>query len=500
MIGALAIIAMSLAAEAASGISNDVYWLLHAAGRVLDGAVLYRDVVDTNPPLSVWIYLPIAFVARTTGIAPVLVLRGGITLFALAILFFADRVWRRAGSTHATRLLLAGVGLVATLTLPLAAFGQREHFVFLLSLPYVAAAVLRYQGVELSRWNRIFAGVLLGVAVALKPFYGILWVSVEATLLIRIRRRAPVRVSPESLAVLAVGIVYLLLAVTVGGEFLRVLPVVLDLYPRYAPEPLGALVLRYPFVWFTLGALLIAALSRQVAGGALPTVLGVAVGAQLIAALLQAKGYPYHFYPASASALLLLGSIAGSVPRASRVTRLVVTTALAVPIAYLLAAALRLGLGPLPVERRALANLQAVTGPTAGRSVAALSPKTGLAMWVAAYGGGRWIMRHSCLWVPVTIYDGTVLDAAGEWMHSPDSMPPAERWFFDGTVDDLTRYRPDVLIVQLPQGDPRDVRRGIDWIQYFGQDARFRELLAEYHEIGQAEGYAVYRRTSAGST
>ena len=48
-----ALIAVSLTAELASYARPDIGFLLDAAGRVLDGAKLYVDVVEINPPLIV---------------------------------------------------------------------------------------------------------------------------------------------------------------------------------------------------------------------------------------------------------------------------------------------------------------------------------------------------------------------------------------------------------------------------------------------------------------
>lgn len=499
-VAASLLVALSITAEAASGVSNDVYWLLHAADRLLDGAVLYRDVVDTNPPLSVWIYLPAAFTARLTGLSGIAVMRGFVVLAGVAALVASDQSLRRAGLSQGARLVIGATAAIAVFTLPLAAFGQREHLVLLLSLPYVTSAVARAgggtAGIPVSR--RLLDGVLLGLGIALKPFYAALWLGTELLLARRGRQEGPRRLL-ESAAVVAVGAVYVVLAFTVAGDFQEVLPVLLELYPRYEPEPAGALLGRYPFVWFA-GASLAAGLAARGAGarGPLPAVLAVAALGTLIAALVQGKGYPYHFYPATAYALLLLGGIVAALPSRARIARFVAVAGLALPLAYVLAAAMRLALGPLPAERRALANLQAAAGPIAGRSVAALSPKTGLAMWLAAYGNGRWALRHSCMWVPVTIYEGSRLDPDGAWMNPPDEMTSEERWFFEGTVVDLTRHRPDFLLVQLPQADPLDVRRGIDWIRYFGQDERFRTLLTEYDEVGRAEGYAVLRHRGGG--
>ncbi len=42
----------------------DVSYFLVADGRILDGAVPYVDILETNPPLAFWITLPAVWLAR----------------------------------------------------------------------------------------------------------------------------------------------------------------------------------------------------------------------------------------------------------------------------------------------------------------------------------------------------------------------------------------------------------------------------------------------------
>jgi hypothetical protein len=51
-------------AELASVARSDIAFLLYAAGRVLDGARLYLDVVEINPPLIIALNLPAVLLAR----------------------------------------------------------------------------------------------------------------------------------------------------------------------------------------------------------------------------------------------------------------------------------------------------------------------------------------------------------------------------------------------------------------------------------------------------
>src|SRR3982074_742810 len=47
--------------------NTDVSWLLTVGERILDGQRLYVDVIETNPPMAVLVYLPAIIIARAVG-------------------------------------------------------------------------------------------------------------------------------------------------------------------------------------------------------------------------------------------------------------------------------------------------------------------------------------------------------------------------------------------------------------------------------------------------
>src|SRR6202035_1663881 len=51
-------------------VNLDVSWLLVAGERVLEGQKLYVDIVEINPPMAVFAYLPGIALARALGVDP----------------------------------------------------------------------------------------------------------------------------------------------------------------------------------------------------------------------------------------------------------------------------------------------------------------------------------------------------------------------------------------------------------------------------------------------
>jgi hypothetical protein len=69
-------------------LNHDVAWFLFAANRFLDGAELYRDIVEVNPPLVIYHSVAPVAVARLTGLEPITCLMVYVFLligFSLAI-------------------------------------------------------------------------------------------------------------------------------------------------------------------------------------------------------------------------------------------------------------------------------------------------------------------------------------------------------------------------------------------------------------------------------
>ena len=51
-------------------LNTDVSWLLVLCERMLDGQQLYRDIIEINPPMAAFAYLPGVALARVLGVDP----------------------------------------------------------------------------------------------------------------------------------------------------------------------------------------------------------------------------------------------------------------------------------------------------------------------------------------------------------------------------------------------------------------------------------------------
>ena len=87
---------------------QDQTWLLYAAARVLDGTQLYGPrLVETNPPLIIWLSTLPAWLAIHLHLQPLLVLQSLVTLLIVLSSVWSVRILRAAGVLRGRTATLA---------------------------------------------------------------------------------------------------------------------------------------------------------------------------------------------------------------------------------------------------------------------------------------------------------------------------------------------------------------------------------------------------------
>jgi hypothetical protein len=223
-----------------------------------------------------------------------------------------------------------------------------------------------------------------------------------------------------------------------------------------------------------------------------------------LAAVLQHKGWRYHFYPAFAVALWLLVLVAADVrrPLGRRVERLYaalcVAVVVAVAVATLGACASQSVIPRDPrwdVDPDQHRLTPIVRRDAAGGSVAVLSWSIASAYPLAIEAGVPVASRFPSLWSLGAVYWGAVRSDSPLRYHERAEMGSLERYVNDAVVQDLEAGRPRVLLVLRPGLDRREwgLRR-IDFLSYFLRDRRFQSLFERYRYSAQVGEYWVFTR------
>jgi len=505
---AFALVTVTLCAQLARTAPPDMAFLLYAAGRVLDGAKLYRDVVEINPPLIVWLNVPIVLLARATHLSEFLVYRVASTAAVWALFLLCYRIMRWYVFPDQPAYGRYCLLLLCFALFPLAAedLGQREHLVLALLAPYILAVTARLRGREPAGREGLGIGVLAGIAIALKPHFALAWLALEVFRW----TRGSLRLTPEFGGVLLFLVGYATTVILVTPEFLAMAGALGPLYLRYLQAPFYSLFVLAPGALLVVVALLAAAVMRPSSRNPLLwALLATEVVACFLAGVAQQKGLRYHFYPAFALAFVLLGLVAidapGIAPSLSR--RLygrVAGVLTATIVLVVLGAAIVDVAGGSPADRRARAQLEDLAGfvrAHAGeRPVAVLSYHIAAAFPLVNYAGVSLASRFPHLWLfPASYWDA--LEADGPLVYHPVAqMRPPERYLWDAVHEDLLQAQPGLILVLRPARDvARNGLRRLNYIRYFERDPALATLFSRYQLLATKGEYDVYARLPDGA-
>jgi len=488
---ALAVIAgaagacVGLLGEWRSPLNGDAAWILYCAGRMLDSARLYRDIVEINPPLVFWLNVPVVWAARLAGLSEGLLFRLVVVLLATAALGLSARLlplaWRN-GSRLGPLAVLVGLSIVL-LPMPAGYFGQREHLTLALVLPYLFAAAAEAQGRRPSRGLCLTVGFAAALGFALKPHFLVVWFGVMLYGWARERRRYR-WLGPMNLTI-GVGLVAYGLAVLIASpEYLGLVSTLGGAYQRFSARPVLAILTRDSLPLSVLATLAVyVAFRRAVREPVFADHLAIAAGGFLLAVVLQGKGFGYHYLAAIGTSVLLLATILFG--RSDRAGPLLSATAVACAALVLVGtlwpfcyATLRRARGILsPVDAAMVETAAMIRSRAAGRPIAVLSPRLADAFPLVLYSGTTWGLRVPNLWC----------------IQSVAAETPAERWCVGSVGEDLERQRPELVLVRRwsPEG-PADL--GFDFMAPLRADPRFEREFSWYEPVDTVADFEMYRR------
>ena len=493
----------------------DVSWPLYLAERMLEGAQQGRDFFEVNPPLFLWLSIPPVLLQRLLGLPAwhgtlVLVLLS--TALSLAI---ARTLLKVIEPDPARRQWLLVGAAFALLVLPGLNFTQREHLALVFTLPYVVLVAVRAAGKPVPLGLALLVGGMGGVGFSLKPHFVIPWVLLEAYLLSRLKWASLRR--PEGVVVVGYGITYLVAVLILVPAYLPMALRFAPYYTRYLDNGiLGALVLTSPWL---LAAITVWVAHRALAGNHDPLRdgLGLAVAGFLAAALVQAKGFGYHYLGAQGFALILLIRVALSVVRGKGwypsvlLVRFSPILALGVILSYGTGVVRDVGASGSPDQRR-FAGLDPnyarlvsrVRVQAQGGTIFVFSTNPAVGWPLTSAAGARWGSRYMSLWPLAALYDRELWSAPNRIV-DPRPLKARtgfEREFLEETLADLEHTPPRLLVVLEPDSTISGWGGAwrFDYLAYFSADPRFARILDNYREVEVVAGYHLLLRSAPAGT
>lgn len=452
----LAVIALAVVIRLFAPLDPNIDWLISNNRAFLHGAALYHDIVETNPPMAVFIYLPAALVEHWTGWAAEAVFTVMVLLAGMASAVFFSR------SLKSDSRWTLPVTLFVVLIAPLSAFGEREHVATILMLPLFGVLIRRASG-EASGWPAIIAsGLLAGMAPMIKPYFAL--GIITACLWLAFRRRnlrglfAPEAMIAAAMTLMIAALVWLYLPAYPR----EVLPLLMDVYAPLR-RPLG------DFIWSTnvqacvIAVILLYLAMRGRRAEPLTGVLLAGAAGFFIAFLIQGRGWSYHAWPAVA--LLMLAAVS-AVPMVKGRERIYALSAVVAALFNLTTYMYFPGAGYGGV-RLVTPIRAAVKAPSVMSITSDLTPGHP----ITADVGGSWAGTYSSRWI--TVNAGRLL------ARHPDAETRArlESWLaYDRRITnhDLATRRPDIVLVGIG---------GRDWRKWIAADTETARLMADYRPL-----------------
>ncbi len=467
-------------------INHDTAWYLLATREWLEGARLYVDIFEVNPPLNFYLTVPPLILSDLTGMSgpnaqyTVICAAMGISLLACLRLLPEDL------AHSAPRSAVALLGLAVGMVMPaMNDIAQREQVMLILVAPWLVAQLPRRD--PLPRRTLIALSAVAGIGICLKPFFLLIPAAVTLWQVAAARSLRPV-LSAENLTMGAVGLAYVGAAWALHPEYFReVVPLARDVYGAIAlPEDrtLGfLLVTAAPFSLFALVFL---------SGRNVPPGTGLFVAASLgglAAYIIQWNGFRYHAIPFEGFALMACFRVLAN---ASRVTPIAVLAGLAILVSGWFSALQG------PYQNPLLTELVADIDPAwQVDGVMVLSTHVTSGPPLALTLGTDWSGRYPHLWpVPGALGALATTDCAT----APERCARFEDILTRVRQDimaDLTTRHPDLLIVERKAYYIDD--DSFTWEGYMAPEPDWPAILDDYRPAGSSRGFDIWLRC-AGAT
>jgi hypothetical protein len=444
----------------------DVSWLITVNEKVLSGQRLYVDIIEPNPPASVWLYTPEVWLAQQLAVRPEAMVATAFLAAALVTCAAVAKISARLAAPPPRATLLAATSFV-TMVLPVGTFAQREHAALLLALPVLTGVAVLAERRALPRSWRLALGVAAGLVIVIKPHFALAIVPAAAFALWRSRRFAPL-VAPAIAAACTVA-AYGAALFVFARAYLDLVPMLTEVYLPLREQWLTVLAGPVIVVPVTTGALVWAL--RPARLPALPIMLLIGSAGFACAGLVQMKGYLNHALPGIALGFVAL-LVSAPLPEVDRARAKAVLAA-----AGLLAGMQLYAMASIrpPAGLKEAVERVAPPHPT----VVTLGPDLLTGHPVVRNVGGTWVGSRPALFI--------VAGARRALATAPKTKRARLQGWYEADLHafatDLSSRHPDVVLV--------DARPGVAWLR---EEPVIRAAMANYRPAARANDVEIWIR------
>lgn len=152
----------------------DVSWFLEAAKRLLGGGTYSKDFFENNPPWIIYFSILPVLLGKLFSIKTTLSMKLFVFTLSFISLGFSNYFLKNifcGERLFFIRFLLIVVLATLFLIVPMRDFGQREHLLFILTMPYFLMMAQHLEGKPVPFFIAIIVGLLAGCVFFVKAVF-----------------------------------------------------------------------------------------------------------------------------------------------------------------------------------------------------------------------------------------------------------------------------------------------------------------------------------------
>ncbi|MDB5491440.1 MAG: hypothetical protein JWO78_1289 [Micavibrio sp.] len=455
-------------------VSADAAWLAEAASRVLAGQSMTGHYFDSNPPMSMLIYLPVAFLVQAG-----MPLWHALNLFTLLLTgasFGLSAVMLRfwPGLKKLTYWGFLSAWLLAVTAMSHFDFAQKDHLIAIMLPSFLLAQLMLVYPCGLPRRIQVAALILGMPFILLKPHYGLL-----AVVMIAFRAWKQRRLNvfgDDDFIILACGVVAYagIVAGLFPDFFTDVLPLSLEFYVGQVLKDVYPLSAEVLFLTVCCTCLALMGGERWNHDRILAVFLSVMAFLSGVVFLVQWKGFPLHLLPALAlmlPAMVVTGLLyaPGLAARKGAVAAMIVISAMLGCLVFTIEK-------PMPTHKSYrdssfAAYLHAHVPP--GETFYLQADSTNVIVPVAGYTGAKNASRFPLLW----FLSGLEKICAEQGKACEKN--PKVLYFSTKVAEDVRLGKPSFIGLYADPGP------GEHFMEVLGTDPDFQKEWKKYSPAGQ---------------
>ena len=453
-------------------VNGNITWLLIAAERFLEGQNIVEHIYESNPPLSIFIYIPHVLFSKLSGVS--LPDSSIIVTFILPILstLHVHHIIKQFPNLKTHEAIAFTTAYFMSITIATtSSFSEREHFIIMTIAPFILCQYAMIEKIHINKVLLWFTYLIGALFILVKPHYGILPTIFLIHRAIKFRTLKIV-FDPDFLSLSIMTILYLSVLFIFFFDYLSIVfPDAVSLYAKtvYNVEHTKAVTQTYMLVFISVFLFELFREDPDNKNKSLIMLLHLSCIICMIPYYTQMKGFYNHLVPALSFFLMgTMLTIYYSVKKKIKKYEISMSIAL---IATLLMISYFYSVKTDSLKQKDIANLS----PTVFLEENCPKPCTFFAFHsdielfnpIAATMGYTHASRFPAMWF------------LPELLKKPEENTELKQKYTRFLIKDLKHYQPNIILVLK---DLTIHFIPFDFYEYFGEDPELEKILSTQYE------------------